>query len=214
VAVKIRLRRIGAKKQPAYRIVIADARSPRDGRFIEIIGHYNPLTEPSDVVINNERALYWLRNGAQPTEVVQRMLVKTGVWSEFTGEPMPTPPPKEEPKAEEPPAPAEEAPAEEAAAEVPAEEAPAEEAAAGVPAEEAPAEEAAAEVPAEEAPAEEAAAEAPAEEAPAEEAVEEAPEVEETVVEAPAAEPAVEEEHPVAEFGASAEETAETEEQA
>jgi len=200
VAVKIRLRRIGAKKQPAYRIVIADARSPRDGRFIEIIGHYNPLTEPSDVVINNERALYWLRNGAQPTGVVQRMLVKTGVWSEFTGEPMPTPPPKEEPKAEEPPAPAEEAPAEEAAAEAPAEEAPAEEAAA--------------EVPAEEAPAEEAAAEAPAEEAPAEEAVEEAPEVEETVVEAPAAEPAVEEEHPVAEFGASAEEMAETEEQA
>ncbi|MHB0938424.1 MAG: 30S ribosomal protein S16 [Armatimonadota bacterium] len=125
MAVKIRLRRVGAKKQPAYRIVIADARAPRDGRFIEIIGHYNPLTEPSDVVINNERALHWLRSGAQPTESVQRMLVKTGVWSEYTGEPMPELPAKPEPKVEETPAPAaEEAPAAEAAAE----EAPAEEA--------------------------------------------------------------------------------------
>lgn len=125
MAVKIRLRRVGAKKQPAYRIVIADARAPRDGRFIEIIGHYNPLTNPADVVVNSERALYWLRSGAQPTEVVQRMLVKTGVWSEYTGEPMPEQPVKPEPKVEEAPAPAaEEAPAEEPAAE----EAPAEEA--------------------------------------------------------------------------------------
>ena len=159
MAVKIRLRRVGAKKQPAYRIVIADARAPRDGRFIEIIGHYNPLTEPSDVVINSERALHWLRSGAQPTEVVQRMLVKTGVWSEYTGEPMPELPAKPEPKAEEAPAPAEEAPAEEA----PAEEAPAEEAAGEAPAEEA----------AEEAPAEEAVVEAaPVEETPLVEAVE------------------------------------------
>jgi len=92
VAVKIRLRRIGAKKQPAYRIVIADSHSPRDGRFIEIVGHYNPLADPTEVVVDNERALHWLRNGAQPTEIVQRLLVKTGVWSAFTGEPMPEPP--------------------------------------------------------------------------------------------------------------------------
>lgn len=111
MAVKIRLRRIGAKKQPAYRIVIADARAPRDGRFIEVIGHYNPLAEPADVAINSERTLYWLRNGAQPTEVVQRMLVKTGVWSEYTGEPMPEMPAPPEPKVEE--AVAEAAPVEE-----------------------------------------------------------------------------------------------------
>lgn len=164
MAVKIRLRRVGAKKQPAYRIVIADARSPRDGRFIEIIGHYNPLTEPSEVVVNNERALYWLRSGAQPTEVVQRMLVKTGVWSEYTGEPMPAPP--------LPPV-----KAEEAAVDAPAEEAAAEEA----PAEEAPAEAAAEEVPAEE---------SPAEEAPVAETVVEAAPVEETpLVEAAEGEP-------------------------
>jgi len=107
--VKIRLRRIGAKKQPAYRIVIADARAPRDGRFIEIIGHYNPLTEPSEVAIDSDRALHWLRNGAQPTEVVQRMLVKTGVWSEYTGEPISA---VEEAEAAETPTPAEEAQAE------------------------------------------------------------------------------------------------------
>ncbi|MHB9110007.1 MAG: 30S ribosomal protein S16 [Armatimonadota bacterium] len=137
MAVKIRLRRVGAKKQPAYRIVIADARAPRDGRFIEIIGHYNPLTEPSDVVINNERALHWLRSGAQPTESVQRMLVKTGVWSEYTGEPMPELPAKPEPKVEETPAPAaEEAPAEEAVVEAaPVEETPLVEAVEGEPTE-------------------------------------------------------------------------------
>jgi small subunit ribosomal protein S16 len=89
VAVKIRLRRVGAKKQPAYRIVIADSRAPRDGRFIEIVGAYNPLTHPSTITIDNERALYWLRQGAQPTEVVLKMLKRLGVWSAFTGEPMP-----------------------------------------------------------------------------------------------------------------------------
>jgi small subunit ribosomal protein S16 len=86
VAVKMRLRRIGAKKQPAYRIVIADARAPRDGRFIEIIGHYNPLTDPATVVIKNDRALYWLQQGAQPTDVVRAMLVRKGVWAVFNGE--------------------------------------------------------------------------------------------------------------------------------
>ncbi len=77
--VRIRLTRVGAKKQPHYRVVVADQRSPRDGRFIEIIGNYNPRTEPPTMVINQERALYWLRRGAQPSEAVQRMLDKTGV---------------------------------------------------------------------------------------------------------------------------------------
>lgn len=85
MAVKIRLRRVGAKKQPAYRLVIADSRSPRDGRFIEIVGWYNPLTNPATVQINYERALYWLRQGAQPTEVVQHMFVRKGLWDVFTG---------------------------------------------------------------------------------------------------------------------------------
>jgi small subunit ribosomal protein S16 len=89
VALKIRLRRIGAKKQPAYRIVVADARTKRDGRFVEILGHYNPLTDPATVVIKGDRALYWLRNGAQPTDVVRAMLVRQGIWSEFTGEAIP-----------------------------------------------------------------------------------------------------------------------------
>lgn len=77
--VRIRLRRVGAKKQPSYRVVVADQRSPRDGRFIEIIGHYNPRTEPETVVIDEERALHWLRQGAQPSDPVRRMLDKLGV---------------------------------------------------------------------------------------------------------------------------------------
>ncbi|HIC89292.1 MAG TPA: 30S ribosomal protein S16 [Anaerolineae bacterium] len=81
--VRIRLRRVGAKKQPVYRIVVADQRSPRDGRFIEIIGHYNPRTEPETVVINTERALHWLSVGAQPSDPVKRLLHKTGVMAEF-----------------------------------------------------------------------------------------------------------------------------------
>ncbi len=72
--VKIRLRRVGAKKQPSYRIVVADSRSPRDGRFIENIGHYNPRTDPPTVVIKEDRALYWLSIGAQPTEAVERLV--------------------------------------------------------------------------------------------------------------------------------------------
>ena len=77
--VRIRLARVGAKKQPSYRVVVADQRSPRDGRFIEIIGHYNPRTEPATMVVKEERALYWLERGAQPTEAVARILDKTGV---------------------------------------------------------------------------------------------------------------------------------------
>ena len=77
--VKIRLRRVGAKKRPSYRVVVADVNAPRDGAFIEIIGHYNPLTEPETVVINEEKALHWLSQGAQPTATVTRLLSKTGI---------------------------------------------------------------------------------------------------------------------------------------
>ncbi len=77
--VKMRLKRIGAKKAPTYRIVIADSRSPRDGRFIEQIGYYNPLTNPADVKIDAEKAKAWLANGAQPTETVRSLLKKTEI---------------------------------------------------------------------------------------------------------------------------------------
>jgi small subunit ribosomal protein S16 len=86
VAVKIRLMRVGKKKQPTYRVVVADARSPRDGRIIETIGHYGPRQEPSHVQIDGDRALAWLRQGAQPTEQVQKLLAVTGVWSTFESE--------------------------------------------------------------------------------------------------------------------------------
>ncbi|MDD6800043.1 MAG: 30S ribosomal protein S16 [Firmicutes bacterium] len=79
MAVKIRLRRMGAKKAPFYRIVVADSRSPRDGRFIEEIGYYNPLTDPADVNINAEKATQWLKNGAQPTETVKALLKKQSI---------------------------------------------------------------------------------------------------------------------------------------
>ena len=78
--VKIRLRRGGKKNQPSYRIVVADSRSPRDGRFIETLGHYNPLTEPETVVFDKAKALKWMANGAQPTTAVKRMLNKAGVY--------------------------------------------------------------------------------------------------------------------------------------
>jgi small subunit ribosomal protein S16 len=77
--VKIRLRRTGAKKQPHYRVVVTDSRAPRDGKFIEIIGHYNPRTEPPTVEIDAERAVYWLSVGAQPSAAVKRMLDKMGI---------------------------------------------------------------------------------------------------------------------------------------
>ncbi|MBW3663512.1 MAG: 30S ribosomal protein S16 [Actinobacteria bacterium] len=83
MAVKLRLRREGTKKTPHYRIVAADHRSPRDGRFIEIIGHYHPLREPSGIEVDAERALHWLRNGAQPTSAVEKLLRISGVWAEF-----------------------------------------------------------------------------------------------------------------------------------
>jgi len=77
--IKLRLRRTGAKKRPSYRIVAAEHSSPRDGRFIEILGHYDPLTEPATVKINAERAQYWLSVGAQPTETVAGLLKRAGV---------------------------------------------------------------------------------------------------------------------------------------
>jgi len=76
--VKIRLKRMGAKKKPFYRIVVADERSPRDGRFIEEIGYYDPLKEPSEVKVDAEKAKAWLANGAQPTDTVKKLFEKTG----------------------------------------------------------------------------------------------------------------------------------------
>jgi small subunit ribosomal protein S16 len=84
VAVKLRLVRVGKTKQPQYRVVAADSRSPRDGRFIEIVGQYNPRSEPSVVSIDNAKALRWLKEGAQPTERVQKLLVISGAWAEFS----------------------------------------------------------------------------------------------------------------------------------
>lgn len=81
--VKIRLRRVGAKNQPSYRLVAADSRSPSDGAFINIIGHYNPLTNPETVTIDEEKALYWLRMGAQPTATAARLLTKAGILQKF-----------------------------------------------------------------------------------------------------------------------------------
>ena len=79
MAVKIRLRRMGAKKAPFYRIVVADSRYPRDGRFIEEIGYYNPMLNPADIKIDSEKARKWVANGAQPTETVKSLLKKAGV---------------------------------------------------------------------------------------------------------------------------------------
>src|SRR4051794_32553246 len=163
--------RVGKKKQPTYRIVVADERKPRDGRFIEILGQYAPREEPSIVNLNNERALHWLNNGAQPTETAAKLLEVAGVWDEYKAAAgkVAAAKPKGKVKAkavkEAPPEPEAPAPAPAAAAEAPAAEAPAGEA------------------PAEEAPAEE----APAEEAPA---AEEVPAAEDAAAEAPAAEEA------------------------
>jgi small subunit ribosomal protein S16 len=84
MAVRIRLRRLGAKKRPFYRVVVADQRSPRDGRFIENIGKYHPLEDPSVIEIDQERALYWLGVGAQPSNTVRVLMTKVGIWDAFT----------------------------------------------------------------------------------------------------------------------------------
>ena len=83
MAVKIRLKRVGTKNRPAFRIVVTDSQSPRDGRFIEIIGHYDPLAQPHKVTVNQERALHWLGVGAQPSETVRSLLTSEGVWRKF-----------------------------------------------------------------------------------------------------------------------------------
>lgn len=83
MAVKLRLRREGTTKRPHYRIVAADSRSPRDGRFIEILGEYHPMEEPSGIRVDQERALHWLNHGAQPTDAVKQLLRITGVWEQF-----------------------------------------------------------------------------------------------------------------------------------
>ncbi len=77
--IKIRLRRVGAKKKPSYRLVVADIRAPRDGAFIDILGHFNPMTDPETIVINEEKARYWLSQGAQPTDTAARLLTKAGI---------------------------------------------------------------------------------------------------------------------------------------
>ncbi len=79
MALKIRLTRLGDKKTPFYRVVVADSRSPRDGKFVEVIGTYNPLTEPAEIKIDNEKAAQWLKNGAQPTDTAKELLIKSGV---------------------------------------------------------------------------------------------------------------------------------------
>ena len=83
MAVKIRLSRQGKKKAPFYRLVVADSRSPRDGKFIELIGTYNPMTEPAAVTINEERALHWLKEGALPSDTARGLLKKQGIWDKF-----------------------------------------------------------------------------------------------------------------------------------
>jgi small subunit ribosomal protein S16 len=79
MVVKIRLQRVGAKKKPAYRLVVADSRAPRDGAFVEVIGHYDPRTEPATIVIQQEKALQWLGRGAQPTQTAASLLSKSGI---------------------------------------------------------------------------------------------------------------------------------------
>jgi len=84
MAVKLRLTRVGKTKQPQYRVVAADSRRARDGRFIEILGQYNPRTEPSTLKIDNDKAVQWLLKGAQPTERVRKLLEISGAWAQFT----------------------------------------------------------------------------------------------------------------------------------
>ncbi|OCA89651.1 30S ribosomal protein S16 [Pradoshia sp. D12] len=83
MAVKIRLKRMGAKKTPFYRIVVADSRSPRDGRFIETVGTYNPVANPAEVKIDEELTLQWLQNGAKPSDTVRNLLSKEGIMEKF-----------------------------------------------------------------------------------------------------------------------------------
>ena len=83
MAVKLRLKRMGSKQKPFYRIVAADSRSPRDGRFIETVGTYNPIVKENNVTVNEELAIKWLNNGAQPTDTVKSLLSQAGVWAKY-----------------------------------------------------------------------------------------------------------------------------------
>ncbi len=98
MAVKLRLMRMGKKKQPTYRVVAADSRSPRNGRFIEIIGTYEPRQDPSVINIDNERAVHWLSKGAQPTDRVEKLLKISGAWTEHTGAAVDASVPEREPR--------------------------------------------------------------------------------------------------------------------
>jgi len=124
LAVKIRLMRVGKKKQPSYRVVVTDGRSPRDGRFIEVLGQYAPRAEPSVVSIDSDRAVHWLKVGAQPTEQVGKLLEIAGVWDAFkadVGKDAAAKPKPRTPKAKKVvEAPVAEAPAAEEAVETPA----------------------------------------------------------------------------------------------
>jgi small subunit ribosomal protein S16 len=86
--VRIRLRRMGGKKQPSYRLVVVDIRKPRDGASVEILGNFNPRTDPETIVIKEDRALYWLQMGAQPSETVARLLKKTGIMEKYKPAPV------------------------------------------------------------------------------------------------------------------------------
>jgi small subunit ribosomal protein S16 len=140
VAVKLRLMRMGKKKQPTYRVVAADARSPRDGRFIEIVGTYQPRLDPSVINIDNDKAVAWLRQGAQPTERVEKLLKISGAWEEFTGSAPEVPPVPEATPNKGYTAPSPAKPKAEKPAETVAEDATDEEAANAAPAEDAAAE--------------------------------------------------------------------------
>lgn len=83
MAVKLRLKRMGSKQKPFYRIVAADSRSPRDGRFIEVVGTYNPIKNPAEITVNEELTLKWLNNGAQPTDTVRSILSKNGIMAKY-----------------------------------------------------------------------------------------------------------------------------------
>ena len=93
MAVRIRLQRHGKKKRPFYRLVAADSRSQRDGRFIERIGYYDPMTDPANIVIDAEKALKWLRTGAQPSDTAKDLMSKVGVWEQFMNEKLVQPSP-------------------------------------------------------------------------------------------------------------------------
>ncbi|MCE2393341.1 30S ribosomal protein S16 [Candidatus Poribacteria bacterium] len=105
MAVRIRLQRHGKKRRPFYRLVAVDSRSQRDGRFIERIGHYDPMTDPANIVIDAEKALKWLRTGAQPSDTAKDLMSKAGVWEQFInekqGQPTPTPETESMPASEE-----------------------------------------------------------------------------------------------------------------